>query len=87
MLHDDWLDIPCIVTLRSFASNLDLVSDKNTRRNIIIVIFLCSFHKSIIAKDKNSCYLLKVLVLGHKARPWETFELRFKLVKWFSLQH
>ena len=22
-----------------------------------------------------------------KTRPWKTFELRFKLVKWFSLQH
>ena len=22
-----------------------------------------------------------------KTRPWETFELRFKLVKWFPLQH
>ena len=22
-----------------------------------------------------------------KAHPWETFELRFKLVKWFLLQH
>ena len=22
-----------------------------------------------------------------EARPWETFELRFKLVKWFPLQH
>ena len=24
---------------------------------------------------------------GAKARPWETFELCFKLVEWFSLQH
>ena len=70
-----------------FASNLDLPSDKNTQSNILTVIFLCSFDKGITAKGENSCYLLKVLILGQKAHPWETFELRFKLVKWFPLQH
>ena len=31
-----------------------MVSDKNTQRNIFTIIFLCSFHKGIIAKDENS---------------------------------
>jgi hypothetical protein len=87
MLHDDWLDIACVVILRSFCFKPTMVSDKNTQRNILTIIFLCSFHKGIIAKGQNSCYLPKVLVLGQKARPWETFELHFKLVKWFPLQH
>ena len=29
---------------------------------------------------KSACFRIE-------ACPWETFELRFKLVKWFSLQH
>ena len=87
MLHDDWLDIPCVVVLRSFCFKPRMVSEKNIRRNIFTIIFLCSFHKGITAKGENSCYLPKVFVLGQKAYPWETFELCFKLVKWFPLQH
>ena len=30
---------------------------------------------------------LKSACFGTKARPWETFELCFKLVEWFPLQH
>ena len=29
----------------------------------------------------------KVLVLGQKARPWESFKLWFKMVKWFPLHY
>jgi hypothetical protein len=87
MLQDDWLDIPCVVILRSFCFKPTMVSDKNIQRNILPIIFLCSFHKGITTKDENSCYLLEVLVLGQKACPWETFKLLFKLVKWFPLQH
>ena len=50
MLHDDWLDIPCIVILRSFCFKPRMVSDKNTQRKIFTNIFLCSFHKGIRAK-------------------------------------
>jgi hypothetical protein len=66
MLHDDWLDIPCIIILHSFCFKLGMVSDKNTRRNIFTIIFLCSFHKGITTKGGSSCYLPKVLVLGQK---------------------
>ena len=87
MLHDSWLDIPCVVILHSFCFKPRMVSDKNTWRNIFKIIFLFSFHKGITTKGESSCYLPKVLVLRQKARPCETFELCFKLVKWFSLQH
>jgi len=66
MLHDNGLDIPCVVILHSFYFRPRMVSGKNTRRNIFTIIFLCSFHKGIIAKDENSCYLPKVLALGQK---------------------
>ena len=66
MLHDNWFDIPCVVILHSFCFKPRMVSDKNTRRNIFTIIFLCSLHKGIIAKDGNSYYLPKVLVLGQK---------------------
>ena len=42
------------------------VSDKNTRRNIFTIMFLCSLHKGITAKSESSCYLPKVLALGQK---------------------
>ena len=86
MLHDNWLDIPCVVILHPFCFKPWMVSDKNTRRNIFTIIFLCSFHKSIIAKRWNSCYLPKVLVLGQKlilGKPSNCV----KLVRWFPLQH
>ena len=66
MLHDDWLDIPGVVTLRSFCFKPGMVSDKNTQKNIIIIIFLFSFHKDITAKGESSCYVPKVLALGQK---------------------
>ena len=66
MLHDDWLDIPCVVILHSFCFKPRIVSDNNTRRNIFIIMFLCSFHKGITTEGENSYYLPKVLVLGQK---------------------
>jgi hypothetical protein len=46
-----------------FASNLEWLVTK-IPEGVFIIIFLCSFHKSIIAKGEGSCYLLEVLVLG-----------------------
>ena len=66
MLHDNGLDIPCVVILHSFYFRPRMLSGKNSQRNIFTIIFLCSFHKGIIAKDENSCCLPKVLVLGQK---------------------
>ena len=66
MLHDDWLNIPDIVILHSFCFEPRMVSNKNSRRNIFTIIFLCLLHKGIIAKGESSCYLLKVLALGQK---------------------
>ena len=66
MLHDKWLDIPCVIILHSFCFKPKMVSDKNTQRNIFTIIFLCSLNKGIVAKDENLCYLPKVLVLGQK---------------------
>ena len=77
MLHDDWLDIPCVFILHSFYFKPEMVSDKNTQRNMFTIIFLYLFHKDIIAKGENSCYLPKVLVLGQKLIPWEAFKLCF----------
>jgi hypothetical protein len=66
MLLDNWLEIPCVVILHYFCFKPRMVSGKNTRRNIFIIIFLCLFHKGITAKSESSCYLPKVLVLGQK---------------------
>ena len=66
MLHDDWLDISGVVIPHSFCFKPGMVSDKNTRRNIFTIMFLCSFHKGITAEGENSYYLPKVLVLGQK---------------------
>ena len=66
MLHDNWLDIPCIVILHPFCFKPGMVSYKNIRRNIFIIIFLFSFHKGITAKCESSCCLPKVLVLWQK---------------------
>ena len=66
MLHDDWLDIPWVIIVRPFCFKPRIVSDNNTRRNIFIIMFLCSFHKGITAEGENSYYLSKVLVLGQK---------------------
>ena len=66
MLDDNWLDIPCVVILHSFCFKPKMVSDKNIRRNIFTIIFLCLFHKGITAKGESSCGLPKVLVLGQK---------------------
>ena len=66
MLHDDWLDIPCVVILLSFCFKPRMVSNKNTQRNIFTIILICLFHKGITAKGESSCYLPKVLVLGQK---------------------
>ena len=87
MLHDNWLDIPCVVILHSFCFKPRMVSDKNTQRNIFIIIFLCSFHKGIIAKGESWCCLPKVLVLGQKLILGKPLNCAFKLVKWFPLQH
>ena len=86
MLHDNWLDIPCVVILHPFCFKPRMVSDKNTQRNIFIIIFLCSFHKGIIAKGESSCYLSKVLVLGQKLILGKPLN-HAKLVRWFPLQH
>ena len=56
----------CVVILHSFCFKPGMVSDKNTQRNILTIIFLGLFHKGIIAKGENSYYLPKVLVLGQK---------------------
>ena len=86
MLHDNWLDIPCVVILHSFCFKPGMVSDKNIRRNIFTVIFLYSFHKGITAKYEGSCYLPKVLVLGQKLVLGKPSNCA-KLVRWFPLQH
>ena len=87
MLHDDWMDIPYVVIPRSFCFKPEMVSDKNTQRNMFTIIFLYLFHKDIIAKGENSCYLPKVLVLGQKLVLGKPSNCVSKLVKWFPLQH
>ena len=66
VLHDNWLDIPWVIILHSFRFKLEMVSDKNARRNIFTTMFLCLFHKGITTEGENSYYLPKVLVLGQK---------------------
>ena len=63
-----------------------MVSDNNTRRNIFHNYFLCLFHKGITTEGENSLSS-ESACFRTEARPWETFELCFKLVKWFPLQH
>ena len=86
MLHDNGFDIPYVIILHSFYFKHGMVSGKNTRRNIFTIIFLCSFHKAIIAKGENSYYLPKVLVLGQKLILGKPMKCA-KLVRWFPLQH
>ena len=69
-----------------FASNLEWLVTKNAQRNIFTTMFLCLFHKGITAEGENSLSS-KSACFRTEARPWETLELCFKLVKWFSLQH
>ena len=66
MLHDDWLDIPCVIILHSFRFKYEMVSDKNVWRNIFTTMFIYLFHKGITAEGENSYYLPKVLALGQK---------------------
>ena len=66
MLHDDWLDIPWVIIVHSFCFKPEMVSDRNTRKNIFATMFLCLFHKGITAVGENSYYLPKVFVLGQK---------------------
>jgi hypothetical protein len=61
MLHDDWLDIPLVVTLHSFCFKPEMVSDKNTQRNIFATISMLTSEGQ---KGESSCYLSKVLPLG-----------------------
>ena len=87
MLHDDWLDIPSVVILHYFCFKPKMVSDKNTRRNIFTIMFLCSLLKGITTKSESSCSLPESACFRTEASPWETFESRFRLVRWFSLQY
>ena len=66
VLHDDWLDIPWVIIVHSFCFKPEMVSDRNTQRNIFTTMFLCLFHKGITTEGENSYYLLKVLSLGQK---------------------
>jgi hypothetical protein len=66
MLHDKWLDIPCVIILHSFCFKPGMVSGKNTQMKFFTIILLCSFHKGITAKGESSCYLSKVLFLGQE---------------------
>jgi hypothetical protein len=86
MLHDKWLDIPCVIILHSFCFKPRIVSDKNIQRNISTIIFLFSFHKGITTKGESSCCLLKVLVLGQKLILGKPSN-HAMLVRWFPLQH
>ena len=43
--------------------------------------------KDITTKSESSCYHSKSACFRIEACPWETFELCFKLVKWFPLQY
>jgi hypothetical protein len=53
------------------------VSDKNTRRNISQLYLYARFARALQQEGEHSCYDLRVLVLGHKACPWETFKMCF----------
>jgi hypothetical protein len=77
MLHDNWLDIPCVVILHSFCFKPGMVSDKNTQRNIFKIIFLFSFHKGISAKGEQVIIFLESACFRTEAHPWKTFELHF----------
>jgi hypothetical protein len=86
MLHGDWMDIPWVITIHSFCFKPEMVSDKNIRRNMFRITFLCSLHKGIITKCESSCCLPESACFKIEACPWETFESHF-FVRWFSLQH
>ena len=67
MLHDNWLDIPCVVIPYSFCFRPGMVSDKNYSKeyfhNYISMLISQGHHDK---KGESSCYLPKVLVLGQK---------------------
>jgi hypothetical protein len=64
MLYDNWLDIACVIILRSFCFKPKMVSDKKYPKEY--------FHNYISMltsqgqKGESSYYLSKVLALGHK---------------------
>jgi len=88
MLHNNWLDIPWVIGVHLFFFYFrpTMVSYKYTRRNIFNYVTRlisqgqynerCKF----VLSPKSACFRTQVC-------PWETFELHFLLVKWFSLQH
>jgi hypothetical protein len=64
MLHDDWLDIPCIVILHPFAPSLERLVTKIPEGIFLQLYFYAHFTRA--KKSESSCYLSKVLALGHK---------------------
>ena len=82
------VDIPWVIGVQVFFFYFRprMVSDKYTWRNIFNYVTRlisqgqynerCKF----VLSPKSAC-------IGTQVCPWETFELRFLLVKWFSLQH
>jgi hypothetical protein len=77
MLHDNWLDIPCIVILYSFCFKPRMVSDKKYPKEYFhnyIPMLISQGHHSrrwkLILYPKSACFRTE-------ARPWETFELCF----------
>ena len=68
--NDKWLNIPCVIILRSFCFKPRMVSDKNTRRNIFTIISMLNSqgHYSkrcqLMLSPESACF-------GTNAHPWE----------------
>ena len=70
-----------------FASDLEWLVTKITRRNIFIIIFLCSFHKGITTKKVKAHVISRKCLLQDKSSSLGNLLIALKLVKWFPLQH
>ena len=72
MLHDDWLDIYCVIILRSFCFKPAMVSGKNTWRNIFhnyISMLISQGHYSkrwkLMLSPESACFKTKCSSLGN----------------------
>ena len=86
MLHDDWLDIPCVIILYSFCFKPGMVSEKIPKGIFSQLYFYSHFTRALQQKVKSLCCFLKVLVLGQKLILGKPSN-RAKLVRWFPFQH
>ena len=75
MLHDKWLDIPCIIILHSFSLNLEWLVTK-IAEGIFSQLYLYSYFTRALQQKVKARVPPESSCFRTKAHPWETFESR-----------